>query len=498
MIESLDRLSREKLSEALTQFMMILNYGIEIVTLNDKQVYTKEIINSQPGAIFISLGSMFRANEESETKSKRISAAWKNKRAHASKIILTKKCPAWIQFNENTQKFELIKANAHIVKKIFHMCIHSCGLHGIAKYLNENNVPVFGVGKLWYRSYIAKIVNSVSVYGDYQSYTLIDGVREKAGGPVKSYYPSVIDENTFLLAKAAIQRRTSNDRGRKGLNFSNIFSGLIYCGYCNFKMILRNRGEPPKGGKYLCCSNENLGGGCSMKEWKLPELESSLFKHFKEIDFHEVLFGHDVNNLDFVKQLEIIDSNLQRLNNIKERIFNLLTSEEVLENTRSQFIQEMNRVVSEIESVEIERNNLKQLQIEEENVKEALTSDELKILIEKLDLNQTNYNFRSSLNQLLSRQIEKINLFHEQDSFTPWDYTEESPEVIDYKRVHDINKGLESFIDTKDFEIFCINYHKKISITYKTGSSRMVLVGSDYSITKAPRNNRDKFIEHEK
>ena len=64
LIESLDRLSRDSLSKALPLFMNILNHGIKIVTLADKQVYTQEIIDKNPGAIFISLGVMFRANEE--------------------------------------------------------------------------------------------------------------------------------------------------------------------------------------------------------------------------------------------------------------------------------------------------------------------------------------------------------------------------------------------------------------------------------------------------
>ncbi len=54
------------MSEALPQFMSILNKGVEIVTLADNQRYTKEIINQNPGALFISLGVMFRAHEESD------------------------------------------------------------------------------------------------------------------------------------------------------------------------------------------------------------------------------------------------------------------------------------------------------------------------------------------------------------------------------------------------------------------------------------------------
>ena len=89
LIESLDRLSRDRLSEALAQFMSILNQGIEIITLTDNQKYTKAIIDQNPSAIFISLGIMFRANEESEIKSKRLSSAWGNKRTNVNNKILT-------------------------------------------------------------------------------------------------------------------------------------------------------------------------------------------------------------------------------------------------------------------------------------------------------------------------------------------------------------------------------------------------------------------------
>lgn len=43
LIESLDRLSRDRLSDALTQFMGILSKGIEIITLTDNQNIRKKL-----------------------------------------------------------------------------------------------------------------------------------------------------------------------------------------------------------------------------------------------------------------------------------------------------------------------------------------------------------------------------------------------------------------------------------------------------------------------
>ena len=41
IVESLDRLSRQNPLQAFTQFVEILNYGIELHTLSDQQVYTR-------------------------------------------------------------------------------------------------------------------------------------------------------------------------------------------------------------------------------------------------------------------------------------------------------------------------------------------------------------------------------------------------------------------------------------------------------------------------
>ena len=51
LIESLDRLSRDKITDAFTQFIGILEHGIEIVTLADNQRYTKEKLNNEVGVL---------------------------------------------------------------------------------------------------------------------------------------------------------------------------------------------------------------------------------------------------------------------------------------------------------------------------------------------------------------------------------------------------------------------------------------------------------------
>ncbi len=84
-------LSRDRITGAMSQFISIINNGIEIVTLIDGQVYNKKIIDQNPYLIIMGLTVMMRANEESETKSIRGKAVWSKKRKEAEEKVITKK-----------------------------------------------------------------------------------------------------------------------------------------------------------------------------------------------------------------------------------------------------------------------------------------------------------------------------------------------------------------------------------------------------------------------
>lgn len=112
IVESLDRLSRAGVTQAFSQFTAILNKGISIVTLVDNQVYTDESVGQNPGQLFMSLGIMLRANDESATKSKRLKALWSKKRETLTEQKMTKVVPAWLELSEDRREFLVKKAAA--------------------------------------------------------------------------------------------------------------------------------------------------------------------------------------------------------------------------------------------------------------------------------------------------------------------------------------------------------------------------------------------------
>ena len=83
IVENIDRLSREKVLEALTLYMELIKSDISIVTLIDWQTHSRDSIEKNPFLLQMAIASMARANDESETKSRRINSVWAESRKNA-------------------------------------------------------------------------------------------------------------------------------------------------------------------------------------------------------------------------------------------------------------------------------------------------------------------------------------------------------------------------------------------------------------------------------
>ena len=82
IIESLDRLSRDEVGEALELFLGLLRRKIAIVTLVPEEIFDRGSINN-PVQLIVAIVIMSRAYEESAIKSERVGQAWKEKKQRA-------------------------------------------------------------------------------------------------------------------------------------------------------------------------------------------------------------------------------------------------------------------------------------------------------------------------------------------------------------------------------------------------------------------------------
>lgn len=265
VVESLDRLSRQDVWEALPMFMNLIRSGIRIVTLSDNKIYSDE-----GGAqdLILSIFILARANDESIIKAQRVRDAMraKHEKARERGLPMGKVIPLWLELGEDG-KFKVREDRAEVVRRVFQMAIDGYGKAVTAKTLIAEQVPCFKLGAdkqitcRWATSSIDKILNNRAVLGEYQPYSVQvagEGKRLPSGPPILGYYPAVIDESTFYQAQAAINGRKIACATKQSEKF-NVWQKVAKCIHCHAAMHLVNKGKPPKGNTYLHCANARKG-----------------------------------------------------------------------------------------------------------------------------------------------------------------------------------------------------------------------------------------------
>ncbi|TDQ82022.1 DNA invertase Pin-like site-specific DNA recombinase [Dongia mobilis] len=292
IVESLDRVSRQQVMSALGLFTMIIESGVVIVTLTDKQVYSKESIAANPYQLFISLGIMIRANEESVSKGVRVKESWKGRRAKAAERVLTAMGPSWLILDREKRQWTVIEARAEVVKRIYEMRAAGAGYLTITETLNRENVPVFETADRkadrWYESYVKKILVNPAVIGTYVPHELEYDNNKKVRkplDPVENYYPAVVDVETYRTVQA-IANTKSPKRGRHAAHeVQSILAGLARCPLCGGTMTRKSHGKKhgKYGNPYLVCNRAKTGAGCVYRSVVLSEVERCLVDRARQL-----------------------------------------------------------------------------------------------------------------------------------------------------------------------------------------------------------------------
>lgn len=277
LIESLDRLSRNRPRKAVRLLESICEEGITLVTLSDGKIYTEALLDDDPMAFMWAFMVAMRANEESETKSRRLRAAWSQKRKVAAHKKLTAKAPSWLRLSEDRMGFHIDECRANVVRRIYQMSAEGAGYGKIAEILNREGVPTFAGGQMWHRSFITKLLNAQTAIGIYTPSVLehIDGKKQRRPTEqIKDYYPAIITEDLNALVKARLSVTSPRGRHANSGVTQNILANLCSCSRCGASVTLVGKG--PKDVKRLVCSKAKAGAGCTYNSIPYPEIEYTL------------------------------------------------------------------------------------------------------------------------------------------------------------------------------------------------------------------------------
>ena len=499
LVESLDRLSRENVLSAFGLFSTIIDLGIEIITLADNQRYTKESLSQNNGQIFLTLGSMLRANDESATKSRRLSASWKNKRTQVETHILTKQSPAWLTVKASENHFEPIKEAAEVVKQIFQWSIEGIGAYAITRKLNVGNYPTIGKSKFWHKSYVTKILNNPAVHGEFQPMSMQNGKRTPIGPQLESYYPEIIDKETFLLSRTRTENRRLLGGGRKGKSLNNLFTKLIECSKCESSVVFINKGNGPKGGKYLQCYNSKSKAGCNCPPWRYDEFELSFFKYVSEIDIKDIAQNSEVEKTK--KQLradvEILNAKISLAG---RKMSNLISSleEDIPKTVKDDVIKRINLLESESQDCQdkADKLSLELKSIESSNISatKELSENYLSYLSSNSETAE-DFELRHKLHQALVSTIYVVELINEPIDSVPY----YSQYQLNRREINYLTQGkeytedqLDDFILTPSGNRILNKIKRSFRVYFKNGSVREV--NPDTNISSIVSQSRESLI----
>lgn len=274
VVEHVDRLSRADLDAAQMLFRRILDTGLQIVTLMDRQRWTLERWLTDMGGRLVTILQMALANEESRKKEERLKDVWANRREEraAGRGKPSNACPAWMKAEGG--KFVIPADRQRVIDRIKADRFNNFGAHAIANRLNDKDqpggaVPAFDGNNSkgvtgWHKSYVQRLVKNPALYGLCQDRNMAGEILSEHEG----YYPQAVTRDEWLRMQWPVNERAPAGKTDKVLN--NLFAGLFRCS-CGATMIRDNKGSS---GAYLVCGNSRRGLCSDKSRYAIADLES--------------------------------------------------------------------------------------------------------------------------------------------------------------------------------------------------------------------------------
>lgn len=339
LVESLDRLSRAQVLDALQIFTTIVNQGITIVTLMDKREYSRESLSGMGSMdLVFSLIIMSRAYEESATKSMRRRKTWNQQKrvADSDGKKITKKLPFWLSLPDTSGDFVVDEEAAAVVRRVFSLSRAGLGYQKIAQMLNSEGVlspaaRTYSTSqkyknnpRTWASSSVGYLLRNEAVIGNL---VMSEVVPEKNEPPVPQrldgYYPKIIDDETFYV----VQGKRQPPRGKASALKTNLFTGLLFCGYCGGPAQVDTNTKQNHRRSRICCQRRRRGGKCVCKTVSYERFEQDFFTYVSEVDIGFILKPNEMNS-SLESEIDELSGRLSLVERVLARLVNAIEKDE--------------------------------------------------------------------------------------------------------------------------------------------------------------------------
>ena len=353
LIESFDRLSRQAVEDALSLLLNVVKRGITIVTLADEHVYKRGELDMTK--LILSIVTMSRANEESEMKSQRTSAAWNKARIDALNGIKIKnsRIPDWLEWNEDKTNFFVLQGAEKVIQRIFELSASGLGIEIIAKRLNVEGLKTFKQQKEWRSSGVSSLLRNRALIGEFQFKQRNEsGKRIALGEPILNYYPNVVSKQLFWEVQQGMDLRNKRGSGNRAGKFTNLFTGLIRCGECGAAVVTSSQTtKTPQG--YLKCTVRCESKARMNYKYTEPQVLSALSSLQSVIDKYRTPVSDETASLKL--EIRALNEQVITLESLLNKAFTPRIAEK-LQDTELQLANAKERLKTELQQALIQQN----------------------------------------------------------------------------------------------------------------------------------------------
>lgn len=291
LIDSMDRLSRETVTEATYQLLGIALAGVNVVTLNDGRVFDRD---ASMADMMFALMEIDRSHKESLEKGRKVAEAHaeSKRRAREEGRVWHRSGPTWLRFDEDAKRFEHIPEKVAVVRRVFDLIEGGLGTTAIAVRFNDEGVPTprNGAGG-WHHSAVLEIAKNRAVIGEYQPKLAKGGNRASRrpadGDPIPGYYGEpVIPVDQFHRVQAILKGRAPRrGRGANTKEFTNILIGLCRCNGCGGTVGMHTAARHDRWARssVLRCVNSTRGRCLSKRRFKYEPIERAVIRYVSEL-----------------------------------------------------------------------------------------------------------------------------------------------------------------------------------------------------------------------
>jgi DNA invertase Pin-like site-specific DNA recombinase len=282
VVEALDRLSRAKPHESMNLAADILKAGVDIGVVTLGEIFTEADLGG-PKAHTLWM-FFWLAHQESKQKAERIGESWKKRRALAREKgkLMSKRLPAWLEAVHG--QLRPIPERVAVVQRIFRLAIEGHGHKRIVGTLHKEEIPPFSRAGKWTVPYITHILNDQRVLGN---------LKVKEGDMLRAYYPAIVTEQDYALARAAQGERSNGGANKKRFRdnkYVNLFRSLLVHARDGEGFFLNNRGTN-KDPRLVLVSAAGGNGRVGTYTFPYPVFETAVLTLLREVDPAEVLEG---------------------------------------------------------------------------------------------------------------------------------------------------------------------------------------------------------------